>query len=239
MKLDILAFGAHPDDIELSAGGTLAKHIQLGKKIGIVDLTKGELGTRGTAEIRAEEAAAAKEVLGLALRENLGLPDGFLENKSEYKMEIVRSIRRFKPQAILANATEDRHPDHAKAAVLVSDSCFLAGLIKLKTEWEGSLQEGWRPEIVFHYIQERYIEPDLVVDITDQFDLKMEAISSYKSQFYDADSSEPETKISSKGYLEFLKIRASEMGEKIGVKYGEGFTVYKDLGVEQKFELLK
>lgn len=239
MKLDILAFGAHPDDIELSAGGTLAKHIQLGKQIGIIDLSKGELGTRGNAEIRAKEAATAKDILGVAIRENLGLPDGFIENKPEYQMELVKAIRRFQPQILIANATQDRHPDHSKAASLVSDACFLSGLIKLESEWEGSPQDAWRPKIVFHYIQERYIAPDLVVDITAQQELKMEAVNAYRSQFFDPDSAEPETNISNPDYLEFLEDRATEMGSKIGVEYGEGFTVAKNAGVEKLYALLQ
>lgn len=227
MKVDILAFGAHPDDVELGCGGTLAKLISEGKTVAIVDLTQGELGTRGTAETRAEEAAAASEILGIKYRENLKMKDGFILNIENLQLEVVAMIRKYKPEIVFANAIEDRHPDHAKASKLVSDACFLAGLPKIKTDLDGNKQEAWRPKQVFHYIQWKNIEPDFVMDITSTMDKKIEACLAYKTQFYDPESKEPMTPIATKDFLESLTYRAQDLGRLSGVDYAEGFTSEK------------
>lgn len=227
MKVDILAFGAHPDDVELGCGGTLAKLISEGKTVAIVDLTQGELGTRGTAETRAEESAAASEILGIKYRENLKMKDGFILNIENLQLEVVAMIRKYKPEIVFANAIEDRHPDHAKASKLVSDACFLAGLPKIKTDLDGDKQEAWRPKQVFHYIQWKNIEPDFVMDITSTMDKKIEACLAYKTQFYDPESKEPMTPIATKDFLESLTYRAQDLGRLSGVDYAEGFTSEK------------
>ncbi|AZB31757.1 bacillithiol biosynthesis deacetylase BshB1 [Chryseobacterium balustinum] len=227
MKTDILAFGAHPDDVELGCGGTIAKLISEGKTIVIVDLTKGELGTRGTDQTRKEEATEAAKILGVAARENLGLKDGFLVNSEEYQMEIVKMIRKYRPEIVLANAIDDRHPDHAKAAKLVSDGCFLAGLIKIETVLNGQVQEVWRPKQVFHYIQWKHIQPEFVIDISEHLEKKLEACMAFKTQFYDPTSKEPETPITSKDFYESLTYRAQDLGRLSGVAYAEGFTSEK------------
>lgn len=227
MKVDILAFGAHPDDVELGCGGTLAKLISEGKTVAIVDLTQGELGTRGTAETRAEESAAASEILGIKYRENLKMKDGFILNIENLQLEVVAMIRKYKPEIVFANAIEDRHPDHAKASKLVSDACFLAGLPKIKTDLDGNKQEAWRPKQVFHYIQWKNIEPDFVMDITSTMDKKIEACLAYKTQFYDPESKEPMTPIATKDFLESLTYRAQDLGRLSGVDYAEGFTSEK------------
>ncbi len=233
-KLDILAFGAHPDDVELGCGGTILSHIKMGKKIGIADLTGGELGTRGTAEIREREADIAAGILGVEFRINLNLPDGFLENSKESKMEIVKLIRQYRPEIVLATATEDRHPDHGIAAQLVSDACFISGLRKVEIE---SL-ETWRPKAVYHYIQFKDIAPSVVVDISDFYEQKMEAVKAHKSQFYDPDSKEPETVISSPEFLGFVEAKAIGFGKQIGVAYGEGFTTNRYIGTANLFDLI-
>lgn len=227
MKTDILAFGAHPDDVELGCGGTIAKMVSEGKICVIVDLTKGELGTRGTDETRREEAAASTKILGVSARENLGMKDGFLTNSEEYQMEIVKMIRKYRPEIVLANAIDDRHPDHAKAAKLVSDACFLAGLRKIETVLDGKNQEVWRPKLIFHYIQWKNIEPEFVIDISEHLDKKIEACMAYKTQFYDPTSKEPETPITSKDFFESLTYRAQDLGRLSGVTYAEGFTSEK------------
>ncbi|MBW8361972.1 MAG: bacillithiol biosynthesis deacetylase BshB1 [Kaistella sp.] len=227
MKADILAFGAHPDDVELGCGGTLAKLISEGKKVAVVDLTQGELGTRGTNITRAEEAADASEILGISFRENLMMKDGFLLNTEENQMEIVKMIRKYRPELIYANAIDDRHPDHAKAAKLVSDACFLSGLVKIETEMDGEEQEAWRPKHVFHYIQWKNIEPDFVVDISGFMEKKIEACLAYKTQFYDPKSNEPMTPIATKDFLESLTYRAQDLGRLSGVDFAEGFTTEK------------
>jgi len=227
MKTDILAFGAHPDDVELGCGGTIAKLISEGKTIVIVDLTKGELGTRGTDQTRKEEATEAAKILGVAARENLGLKDGFLVNSEEYQMEIVKMIRKYRPEIVLANAIDDRHPDHAKAAKLVSDACFLAGLRKIETVLNDEVQEVWRPKQVFHYIQWKHIQPEFVIDISEHLDKKLEACMAFKTQFYDPTSKEPETPITSKDFYESLTYRAQDLGRLSGVAYAEGFTSEK------------
>ena len=227
MKVDILAIGAHPDDVELGCGGTLAKLIAEGKSVAVVDLTQGELGTRGTNITRAAEAAEASKVLGISARENLKFPDGFILNTQEYQVEIVKKIRKYQPEIVFANAIEDRHPDHAKAAKLVSDACFLAGLVKIETESEGEKQIQWRPKHVFHYIQWKNIEPDFVVDISAFMEKKIEACLAYKTQFYDPKSTEPVTPIATKDFLESLTYRAQDLGRLSGVDFAEGFTTEK------------
>ena len=225
MKLDILVMAAHPDDAELSCAGTILKHIAAGKKVGIVDFTRGELGTRGTPEIRLQESADATKILGLQARENLGIRDGFFRNDEETQLKLIEVIRKYQPDIVLANALEDRHPDHGKGAQLAIDACFLSGLRQIKT---GDLP-AWRPAQVYHYIQDRYLEPDFVVDISSQWDQKEAAIRAFKSQFFDPNSAEPASYISSPDFLNFIQARAMEMGHKIGVKYGEGFQSQKTL----------
>ncbi len=227
MKVDILAFGAHPDDVELSCSGTLMKLISEGKTVALVDLTQGELGTRGTNLTRAQEAATASEIMGISARENLKMPDGFLNNSRELQMQIVEMVRKYQPEIVLANAIDDRHPDHAKAAKLVSDSCFLAGLRKIETVSNGENQAAWRPKHIFHYIQWKHISPDFVIDISDFMDKKIEACLAYKTQFYDPNSNEPITPIATKDFLESLTYRAQDLGRLSGVDFAEGFTTEK------------
>lgn len=233
MKLDILAFGAHPDDVEISASGTILKHVEMGYKCGVIDLTQGELGTRGSGELRLKEAENAKKILGLEVRENLGFSDGFFQNDREHQLPIMKMIRKYRPEIIMANSVQDRHPDHGKAAKLVADSCFLSGLRKIDTG-----QEAWRPKAVYHYIQDEFIDPDLIIDITPYFDKKIESILAYRSQFYDPDSDEPETPISGKDFLEFLRGRAANMGRPIGAPLAEGFTASRYVGVNDLFDLV-
>lgn len=235
MKLDILAIGAHPDDVELGCSGTIITEIRNGKKVGIADLTQGELGTRGTPETRAQEAAEATRIMGVSARENLKMPDGFFENNPENQLKLIRVIRKYQPEIILANAPEDRHPDHGRAARLIADAAFFAGLRKIETtNDEGNLQEAWRPKYVFHYIQDRYLEPGFVVDISDVFDERMKAIAAYTTQFYNGKSEEDETPqsyISTPLFLESVIARARMMGKRIGVKFGEGFVTEKVIGI--------
>lgn len=232
MKVDILAIGAHPDDVELGCGGTIAKMISEGKTVAIIDLTKGELGTRGTDETRKEEAADAAKILGISARENLEMKDGFLQNSEEYQMRIVKMIRKYQPEIVLANATDDRHPDHAKAAKLVSDACFLSGLKKIETALDGKNQEFWRPKHVFHFIQWKEIEPDFVIDISDFMEKKIEACMAYKTQFYNPESKEPVTPIATKDFLESLTYRAQNLGRLSGCTYAEGFTAEKMIALK-------
>ncbi len=238
MKLDILAFGAHPDDIELGCGGTLAKEISLGKKVGAIDLTRGELGTRGSAEIRDQESAAAAKILGLSIRENLGMRDGFFVNDEKHQMAIIRMIRKYQPEIVICNAVEDRHIDHGKGSNLVSDACFLSGLRKVQTSYDGENQEAWRPKVVYHYIQWRNLTPDFVVDITGFDTIKKEAILAYSSQFYDPNTNEPETPIATKNFLESLDYRAKDLGRLIGKDFGEGFTAERYLAVNSLGDLI-
>ncbi|WP_395047765.1 bacillithiol biosynthesis deacetylase BshB1 [Flavobacterium sp.] len=237
MKLDILAFGAHPDDIELGCGATIAKEISLGKSVGIIDLTRGELGTRGSAEIRDTEAANAAKILKVAVRENLNFRDGFFKNNEKHQLEVIRMIRKYKPQIVLCNAIDDRHIDHGKGSKLVSDACFLSGLSKIQTSLDGNIQEAWRPKVVYHYIQWKNIEPDFVVDVSDFMNVKMEAIKTYDSQFYNPKSKEPESPITSKSFLDSVKYRAQDLGRLINVAYGEGFTVERYLAVNSLGDL--
>lgn len=238
MKLDILAFGAHPDDVELGCGATIAKEISLGKKVGIVDLTRGELGTRGSAEIRDKEAKNAAQILGVTVRENLGFADGFFINDKKHQLEIIKMIRKYQPEIVLCNAVDDRHIDHPKGSELVSDACFLSGLLKIETTVEGSLQEKWRPKQVYHYIQWKNSEPDFVVNVTGFIDLKMKAVFAYSSQFFDPKSNEPETPITSKNFTDSILYRAKDLGRIIGVEAAEGFTVERFVAVENLDKLI-
>jgi len=226
MKVDILAFGAHPDDIELGCGGSIVKAVAEGKKVGLVDLTRGELGTRGSAEIRKEEAEKAAAILGVAFRKNLGFRDGFFVNDEAHQLSIIALLRAHQPELVLCNAIDDRHIDHAKGSQLVSDACFLSGLAKIETlDTDGSTQAPWRPARVYHYIQWKEITPDFVLDISEHIDQKMESIQAYSSQFYDQKSKEPATPISSKNFLESVRYRAQNLGRLTGVAAAEGFTV--------------
>ena len=240
MKLDILVFGAHPDDAELGAGATIAKEVSKGKKVGIVDLTRGELGTRGSAEIRDREAAKAAEILGVAVRENMEFADGFFVNDKQHQLELIKIIRKYRPEIVLCNAVEDRHIDHAKGSKLVSDACFLSGLMKIETKMDGDdqWQEAWRPKLVYHFIQWKNLEPDFVVDVSGFIETKTEAIMAYSSQFYDPDSEEPETPISSKNFTDSVIYRARDLGRIIGVEYAEGFTVERFIGVDSLGDLI-
>jgi bacillithiol biosynthesis deacetylase BshB1 len=235
--VDILAIGVHPDDVELSCSGTVIKLVEKGYTLGMVDLTKGELGTRGTPELRVKEAEDAAKILGAKYRTNLGMKDGLFEINEENLLKIVVEIRKSKAAIVFANAIKDRHPDHGRAAKLVSQACFLAGLRKIKTTHENKVQKAWRPKNVFHYIQDRYHEPDFIFDITGTLPKKMEAIMAFKSQFYDPDSPEPSSPISGKDFLEFLEGRARQFGREAGFEHGEGFTSAKKIGVKDVFDL--
>ena len=238
MKLDILAFGSHPDDVELGCGATIAKEIALGKKVGIVDSTRGELGTRGSADLRDEEAANAAKILGVSVRENLRFADGFFTNDKEHQLEIIKMIRKYQPEIVLCNAIDDRHIDHGKGSKLVSDACFLSGLIKVKTELNGEQQDKWRPKQVYHYIQWKNLKPDFVVDVSDYIDKKTASVMAYKSQFYDPESNEPETPITSKNFIDSINYRARDLGRLIGVEYAEGFTAERFVAVENLDKLI-
>lgn len=238
MKLDILAIAAHPDDIELACSGTLASHRDMGYKVGILDLTKGEMGTRGTPEIRMQEADASAKILGLSARENLGFKDIYFKDDLDHQTAIAKVIRKYKPEIVLANAVRDRHPDHGKGGSLASHACFISGLRKLETTLDGVLQEVWRPKFVYHYIQNEFIEPDLVVDISEYWETKKESILAFKSQFHNPDSNEPESFISRPEFLDFIEARSRELGHKINVKFGEGFTVERVAGVKDLFNLI-
>jgi bacillithiol biosynthesis deacetylase BshB1 len=231
LKLDILAFGVHPDDVELGCSGTLLSAIAEGKKVGIIDLTQGELGTRGTAETRKTEAANAAKVLGIDVRENLKMADGFFQNDEEHQRKVISIIRKYKPEIVLANAPEDRHPDHGRSAKLVSDAAFLSGLRKIETKVESESQEAWRPKYVFHYIQDRFLQPSFVVDISAYHDKKIESVLCYQTQFFNPDLKEPQTYISSPEFLDTVKARAMMLGKRIGVKFAEGFISEKVLGI--------
>ncbi|TBW28576.1 bacillithiol biosynthesis deacetylase BshB1 [Gramella sp. KN1008] len=238
MKLDILAVGSHPDDVELSCSGTIAKEVDRGKKVGILDLTRGELGTRGTAEIREKEAKAAAEILGVTVRENLEFSDAFFENNTAHKLEVVKMIRKYRPEIVLCNAIEDRHIDHGKGAKLVSEACFLSGLRKIETILNGEKQEAWRPTHVFHYIQWKNLKPDFVVDISGYIDKKVASVLAYSSQFYDENSKEPETPISSSNFLDSITYRARDMGRLINTEHAEGYNVERMVAVDSVFDLI-
>lgn len=239
MKLDILALGAHPDDVEMSCAGTLLAAAAVGKTIGIVDFTRGELGTRGTPAIRAAEAAAASRILGLSARENLGLPDGFFRNEREHQLPLIAAIRRYQPDVVLANAIHDRHPDHGRAAQLAADACFLAGLRMIETlDDDGQPQNPWRPRNVYHYIQDHALTPAFVVDISAHWPTKQASIQAYSSQFFNPASTEPATYLSNQQFLQFMEARARDFGHRIGVAFGEGFTTHRPVGVREVGELL-
>jgi N-acetylglucosamine malate deacetylase 1 len=238
LKLDILVLPVHPDDAELGCSGTILKEVALGKKVGIVDLTRGELGTRGTAEIRAKEAEASSKILGLAVRENLAIPDGFFENTKEYQLKVIRAIRKYQPEIVITNAYHDRHPDHGRASQLVEDSVFLSGLRKIETFDAGKPQDAWRPKLLLHFIQDNYIHPDIVIDVTAYWDKKVESINAFGSQFFNPEwETEPQTYISSPEFIAVIEARAREFGKSIGVKYAEGFISRKILGVNSLFDL--
>lgn len=239
MKLDILAIGAHPDDVELGCGATIAKEVANGKKVGILDLTRGELGTRGTAETRDEEALVAADILNVVVRENLRFADGFFVNDQAHQLALISKIRKYRPDIVICNAIDDRHIDHGKGSKLASDACFLSGLLKIETLDElGEQQKPWRPKQVYHYIQWKNIEPDLAVDVTDFIDIKMKSVLAYKTQFYSEDSKEPQTPISSKNFTDSVIYRARDLGRLIGVEYAEGFTVERYVGVNSLFDLI-
>ncbi len=237
-KVDLLVFGAHPDDIELGAGGTVAKEVSLGKRVGLIDLTQGELGTRGSIELRRQEANNALKILGADFRENMSLADGFFKNDKETQIKVIEVIRKHQPEIVICNAVEDRHIDHGRASQLLSDSCFLSGLKKIVTfDSDANPQLPWRPKAVYHYIQWKDIRPDVLVDIGEHINTKMESVKAYKSQFYDPNSKEPNTPISSKAFLDGVNFRASDLGRMIGAEYAEGFTVERYMGVNSLFDL--
>ena len=237
MKLDILAFGAHPDDVELGCGATIAKEISLGKKVGVIDLTQGELGTRGSVEIRYKEAAEAARILGIHARENLRFRDGFFVNDEQHQLEVIKMIRKYRPEIVLCNAIDDRHIDHGKGSKLVSDACFLSGLRRIETSIDGVEQEAWRPKLVYHYIQWKDIKPDFVVDVSDFMEQKLEAVMAYSSQFYDPNSKEPISPIATKNFTESIEYRAKDLGRLIFADYAEGFTVERYLAVNSLGDL--
>ncbi|WP_299048722.1 bacillithiol biosynthesis deacetylase BshB1 [uncultured Polaribacter sp.] len=238
MKLDILVFGAHPDDVELGCGATIAKEVASGKKVGIVDLTRGELGTRGSAELRAKEAVASAKILGVSVRENLAFADGFFTNDKEHQLKIIEKIRKYQPEIVLCNAVDDRHIDHPKGSRLVSDACFLSGLLKIETKIEGLVQEKWRPKQVYHYIQWKNIEPHFVIDVTGFIDKKVASVLAYGSQFFDPNSKEPQTPISSKNFTDSVTYRARDLGRLIGVEHAEGFTSERYVAVQNLSKLI-
>lgn len=237
MKLDILVFAVHPDDAELGCGGIILKNIAAGKKVGIIDLTQGELGTNGTAQTRAEEAIASAKILGLNVRINLRMRDGFFRNDEEHQMQIIRILRKYQPEIIFSNALHDRHPDHGRAGDLINDAAFLSGLSKIKTEYENVPQQEWRPRLSLQFIQDHYIKPDIVIDITEFWEKKMQSVLAYKTQFYNPEQPEKDTYISSPGFLKVIEARAREFGKYINATYAEGFTCRKLLGVDDIFAL--
>ena len=245
MKLDILAFGAHPDDIELSCAGTLIVERMKGKKVGIVDLTQGELGTRGDVDTRRQEAQNAAAIMKIDIRDNLSMADGFFKNDKEHQLKIITALRKYQPEVVLCNAPEDRHPDHGRSADLVTEAAFLSGLQKIITHSnegdknESILQKEWRPKYVFNYIQDRYLQPDFVIDITEGFEKKMEAIKAYKTQFYNPESNETQTYLSSLDFLDSIVYRAKMFGKMIGVKYAEGYISKKMIGLKSFDFLIK
>ena len=236
-KLDVLVFAAHPDDAELGCSGTIAAQIAQGNKVGIVDFTQGEMGTRGTPELRLQEAEDAAKILGLAARENMGFQDVFFKDDEEHQLKLIQVIRKYQPEIVLANAINDRHPDHGKGSSLASKACFMSGLTKIETFQDGVMQPPWRPKFVYHYIQNNYIEPDFIVDISDFWEIKIKSIAAFGSQFYNPKSQEPASFISSPEFLPFIESRARELGHRINTKYGEGFTVERFIGVSNLFDL--
>jgi len=237
MKVDILAIGVHPDDVELSCSGTLMKHIDLGKTVGILDLTEGELGTRGSVELRRKEAAAAAKIIGSLFRDNLGMADGFFKNDPEHQLQLIHKLRMYRPEIVLCNATSDRHPDHGRAAQLVSEACFYSGLRKIVTQADNAPQAAWRPRAVYHYTQDRQQKPDMVIDISPYMNRKLEAIKAYASQFFDPNSKEPVTPISTAQFLDFMKSRNATAGRDIEADFAETFLVERTIGVSNLFDL--
>ena len=239
MKVDILAIGVHPDDVELGCSGTLLKHIAMGKSVGIVDLTQGELGTRGSAELRMEEAEAARKLMGAVVRENLEMADGFFQHTKENVLKISKALRTYRPEIVLANAITDRHPDHGRASKLISDACFYSGLARIEqSDSKGNKLGPWRPKVVYHYIQDRNLKADFVVDISEYMDQKMECILAFKSQFFNGDSNGPSTPISGKAFMDFMRSKNQTYGRDIGAEYAEGFTVERNIGVNNLFDLI-
>ncbi|HQY12311.1 MAG TPA: bacillithiol biosynthesis deacetylase BshB1 [Ferruginibacter sp.] len=239
MKLDLLAFGVHPDDVELSCAGVLLLEKKNGKKTGVIDLTEGELGTRGTAQTRKQEAADAAKILGVDIRENLGMADGFFQNNETHQQKIITALRAYRPEIVLCNAVEDRHPDHGRSSKLVADAAFLSGLMKIDTEQNGKPQTAWRPKYVFSYIQDRMLQPDFVIDISDVFDRKIEAIKAYRTQFHTGDAEGPSTYISTPDFLDSVVYRHKWFGKMIGVRYAEGFRSEKMIGMKNFDALIK
>lgn len=238
MKIDILAFGAHPDDVELGCGATLAKAVAQGKKVGIIDLTKGEMGTRGTDVIRSQEAEQAASILGVHFRENIGFRDAFILNDESHQLKVIQVIRTYQPDVVLCNAKMDRHIDHGRASELISNACFLSGLKKIKTNNNNITQSVWRPKHVFHYIQWEEIHPDFVVDVSDYLNIKIKAVKAFKSQLYDEDSNDAMTPISSKNFLDSVEYRAKNLGRLSFIAAAEGFTVERPILVENFDALL-
>ncbi|MCO5231516.1 MAG: bacillithiol biosynthesis deacetylase BshB1 [Chitinophagales bacterium] len=238
MKVNILAFAAHPDDIEISCAGTICKQISLGNTVAIVDLTRGELGTRGTAETRDEEALASSKIMGIHYRENLKFRDGFFTHDESHTLEIIKMIRKYQPDIVLCNSPSDRHPDHGRAGKLVAEACFLAGLPKIETQYSGVKQSACRPKAVYHYIQDYFLKPDFVVNVSGFEKQKIEAIQAFKTQFYDPASSEPSTPISREDFFDFILGRMKEMGRPIGVDYAEGFISSRYIGIQQLNDLI-
>ena len=241
MKLDILAIGVHPDDVELGCSGTVINEIKSGKRVGILDLTQGELGTRGSVATRYEESATAASIMGVALRENLKMRDGFFRNDEEHQLKLISTIRKYQPEIVLSNILHDRHPDHGRAGHLISDSCYLSGLAKIETTDEkGQKQERWRPKQVLHYMQDWYHEPDLLIDISDSFEQRMKAIEAYSTQFYNRETGGegPQTYISTPDFLDSVIARARMLGKRIGVKYAEGFITEKKIGIRNLDSLI-
>jgi bacillithiol biosynthesis deacetylase BshB1 len=232
MKLDVLAIGVHPDDVELGCSGTLIKEVKRGKKAGVIDLTQGELGTRGTIETRLEEAEEAARIMGISVRQNLKMRDGFFQNDEAHQLQLIQAIRKYQPEIIIGNILEDRHPDHGRAGQLIYDACFLSGLKQVKTkDEEGREQEKWRPKQLLHYLQDRFYEPDVIVDITEVWDQRLQSIKAYKTQFHNPGSNEDETYISSPEFLESIIARARLLGKRIGVQFAEGFISKKNIGI--------
>lgn len=238
MKLDILAIAAHPDDVEISCAGTLLKHIAAGKKCGIIDLTQGEMGTRGNTKLRLKEASAASKILGVVVRDNLKMEDALFLGDNIHRLHIIKKIRQYRPEIVLCNAVHDRHPDHGRAARLASEACFYSGLVRLETTWGAKKQLPWRPKALYHYIQDKHLKPDFVVDVTSFVEQKMQAIQAYSSQFYTPRSKEPETPISVDYFMDYIKANMMVFGRDIGCKYAEGFTVDRSIGVNNLFDLI-
>lgn len=236
-SIDILAIGVHPDDVELSCAGTLLKHIAEGYTVGILDLTRGELGTRGNAELRTEEAMASAKILGVAFRDQMMMADGFFQNDEEHQRQLIQKIRQYRPRIVLCNAINDRHPDHARSSKLVSESCFYSGLRKISTQWNGEEQKPWRPDAIYHYIQDRFLKPDFVVDVTPYVETKMAAIKAFASQFHDPQSKEPETAISRADFLDNVIGRMRIAGRDAGLSFAEGFTVERTPAIANLFSL--